>query len=73
MSKQRSNPADSKRLSIEEQLKLIQYVQPVRCLYDKKDDDYFNLQIIHNSWKKIEKEMKTEFSGRFLIFITVSK
>ena len=44
MSKPRANPADSKRLSIDGQLKLIQYVQPIRWLYDKEDDNYLNQQ-----------------------------
>ena len=65
MSKTRANPTDSKRLSIDNQLKLIQKVQPIRVLYDKSGKKYLNLQIINNSWKKIEEEMNTEFTGRY--------
>ena len=70
MSKPRANPADSKRLTIDRQLKLIQCVQPIRCIYDKEDNNYLNHQITNNSWTKIEKEMNTEFTGKCQFFNT---
>ena len=57
---------DTKRLSLESQLMLIQKIEPNRCLYDKSDDYYMKTNVVNNIWEKIQSELKTDLTGIYL-------
>ena len=59
---------DTKRLSLESQLMLIQKIEPNRSLYDKSDDNYLNTGIGNNIWTRIQSELKTDFTGIYIYF-----